>query len=498
MKRFLLLILFASVIRLLVFPYTSITNEGDSVSRILISWDWLENPTFITHGGWGPLHFYLIAGALWLWFDPVHSPALLHIFISIITAIPLWAFVRREWGETAALFVSAAYLFYPLSFRLGFLPTSEIPVLFFVASAMYFLSVARAEEKSSHAILAGLSMTFAASLRIEPWTLIPLFAILLWGKWKLLGLYLISAAVFPIFWMIGNLQHGLDPIAHLTIVRDWQLKVEGINEGLNAQEVVRRLIYFPATIFFGLTPPLAVFCFTGMFWAWKDKTKRAWSIPFLVLLPVFMVRTAQGLGTTQARFSLLLGLLLLPFSAVAINRIKEKQWAPMIAVFTILAMIPLSYSRVVLYRLAGPLFPNPFPADLEAIPKIDRQTKELARLVQVNSKRNNGGLLIDFFGKGFYPWKDTNYVALMSHVHPSRLFFMPGGRHQKLDRKSLSKFLWKHPTGTLLRSDESRHIRLVELSNGSLVRIDGFEKPLLLRRIASVKTMTLYDYRVSN
>jgi hypothetical protein len=151
-----------------------------------------------------------------------------------------------------------------------------------------------------------------------------------------------------------------------------------------------------------------------------------------------------------------------------------------------------------LYRLAGPSFPNPFPADLEAIPKIDGQTKKLARLVQVNSKRNNGGLLLDFFGKGFYPWKDTYCVALMSHVHPSRLFFMPGGRHEKLDHKRLSKFFSDHPTGTLLRSDESRHIRLVEWSNGSLVRIDGFEKPLLLRRIASVKSVTLYDYTLSN
>jgi hypothetical protein len=70
MKRFLYLLLFAILIRLLILPLTS-TTDADAVSRTFIAWRWLENPHLISYSGWGPLHFYLIAGALKLWFDPV-------------------------------------------------------------------------------------------------------------------------------------------------------------------------------------------------------------------------------------------------------------------------------------------------------------------------------------------------------------------------------------------------------------------------------------------
>jgi hypothetical protein len=495
MKRFSLLLFFNLVLRLCLLPFTSVTNEGDSISRILIAWRWLEHPTFISHAGWGPLHFYLIAGALRIWFNPIVSPSVLHILISVATAIPLWAFVRREWGEPGAIFVGAAFLFYPLAFRLSFMPASEVPFVFFVAWTMYFVSRARSESKILDAILAGISITLASALRVEAWVLIVLFGCLLWGRWQVLCVYLISASVFPVFWMIGNVFHGLDPIAHLTTVRNWQLNVEGINEGLNTTEIIRRLVYFPTVTFFGLTPPICILCLAGAGFSLKDKASRIWLIPFCILMPIFMIRTAQGLGTTQARFSLVLGLLLLPFSAVAINRIKDRSWALPVAFLCILLMIPFSYSRSVWYRLAGPSFPNPFPADINAIPRIDNPTKEIARIVAENLKSNDC-LVIDFFGKDFYGWKDTLYVALMSHVHPSRLFIMPGARHQPLSISELTGLLQQYPSGLLLRSDDSRFIHLEQTTNGAIVRIDGYKDALIVHPIASVKSITIYRYIV--
>jgi hypothetical protein len=152
-KLLIFLVALALLLRFLAFPLTSVTNEGDSVPRIFLSWQWLEHPALLDCSGWPPLHFYMIAAALWIWFDPVRSPSVLHILISIATAIPLWGFVRREWGEKGALFVAAAFLFYPLAWHLSFMPASEGAFAFFVASAMYFLSRTRSSAKTIDAQL---------------------------------------------------------------------------------------------------------------------------------------------------------------------------------------------------------------------------------------------------------------------------------------------------------------------------------------------------------
>lgn len=170
--KFTIILIIALLLRFLAFPFTNVTNEGDSVARIFLSWLWLDHPTFLNYGAWPPLHFYFIATSLYVWFDPLRSPSVFHMLISIASAILVWALARREWGESGALFVGAAFLFYPLSWQLGFMPTSEILFAFFIALAMYFLSRAR-EGSILHATLAGLTMAVAAGVRLEAWALMP-------------------------------------------------------------------------------------------------------------------------------------------------------------------------------------------------------------------------------------------------------------------------------------------------------------------------------------
>jgi len=497
MKRLLVLCGCVLILRLLLLPYISINNEGDSVTRTFIAWQWMENPKLITYGGWGPLHFYLIAAALKVWLNPLFSPSVLHILFSVATAIPLWAFVRREWGEPGAIFVTAVFLFNPLSFRLSFLAVSEIPLLFFVALAMYFLSRARSELVLSNPIFAGLCMTLACALRVEAWFLSFLFAFVLWGQWKKLLLYGSFAALFPVFWIIGNALSGSDPIGYLAATKHWQIDVEGINEGLNAARIFQRLIYFPVLVFFGLSPIITILCIAGVIFSWQDRAKRLWFIPFAVMLPIYMLQTVRGIGSFQARFSLLLFLLLIPFSAAAVQRMKSKPWFRTAAILIIAVMFFSGFSRAALARIAGPSFPNPFPADLEPIPKIRQQTKEIARIVRDHINETDG-VVLDFFVKDFYPYKETFHVALAIRVHPSRLFVMPTGRYQTLDVNTLTDFLKHHPTGLLLRSDYSRFLHLAPNSNAPVLLIDGYPGSLALERINSVKSITIYRYTVNS
>ncbi len=75
--------------RFLAFPFAT-TNSSDPISRTWIAWHWLSNPEIITHGVWGPLHFYLIAFSMAIVRDPIVPPVLLNIIFSAATAILLY------------------------------------------------------------------------------------------------------------------------------------------------------------------------------------------------------------------------------------------------------------------------------------------------------------------------------------------------------------------------------------------------------------------------
>ncbi len=472
-----------------MLPYAS-TTEADAVSRIFVAWQWLENPYFISYSGWGPLHFYLLAGALFLWFDPVYSPIILHILFSVFTAVPLWMFVRREWDDSAALFVAVLYLFYPIAFRFSFMAISEIPFTFFVALTMLFLSKARTGMNKKHALLAGLSITLAAALRYEAYVLIPLFALVLWRRWDLLAMYLVVASIFPVLSIVSNVLDSQDPLAGVAVARKWQVDVAGINENLSGIEILRRLIYFPSSVFFGLTPPVFLLCMVGIAQVWKSqKEKLVWLIPFLGLLLVFIIQCAQGHALMRTRYSIVLGLLLLPFSGQPISTIRDKRKALSVAELTLLLILPFSYSRVILARVAGLSFPNPFPPDMEIIPKVENAPKEIVRIVQDNLKASDG-LIIDFFGSGFYGWKDTYYVALMGRVHPDRIHLLPGGRYEQLEKNRIAATLKMHPSGILLHSNQSRFLQLRD----STMQIENLPVILDVKPIQSVRSITIYRY----
>ena len=68
-----------------------------------------------------------------------------------------------------------------------------------------FLSLARkAEGAWHHAMAAGLFLTLAGMLRYEAWMLIPLFALVLWGKWQFAAIFTAASMIFPTVWMAAS------------------------------------------------------------------------------------------------------------------------------------------------------------------------------------------------------------------------------------------------------------------------------------------------------
>ena len=136
-----------------------------------IAWGWLSEPEFITHGFWGPLHVYLIALSMAFVPDPVVPPIVLHVLFSVGTPILLYFFTKNEFGiHRASLFVSLAYVFYPLAVQNSLMALSEGPFIFFLVLCLLLLSIARQDRGSwKHALGAGIALTLAGMLRYEGW-----------------------------------------------------------------------------------------------------------------------------------------------------------------------------------------------------------------------------------------------------------------------------------------------------------------------------------------
>jgi hypothetical protein len=222
----------------------------------------------------------------------------------------------------------------------------------------------------------------------------------------------------------------------------------------------------------------------------RNAQQKDWILPPATLLVVFLIQAARGLLLLDLRYSLVLGYLFLPFAAETVLRFRAKRHFQLVAVLLLFSMLPLSYSRVVLARTAGPDFPNPFPGDLEILPKISRPTRNIA-LAVANQYSDDAGLIIDFFG-----WKHTRYVALMSRLHPNQIWFMPGARHEKLNFSAFSSFIDKNPTGLLLRSDGSTPLSRTG-SNSFTFESGGASVKLYVELLRKVEHITLYRYTSS-
>jgi len=483
-----LLIGLGLLIRLAALPF-SMTVDADAVSRVFNAWRWLSNPEIITHGTWGPLHTYLIAGTIWFSEDRVIPPILLSIAFSVATVIPMYFFTKKEFGEGASLFVSCVYLFYPVAVRNSLMAVSEVPFVLFVGLSLPLLSMSRHENGSwKHALGAGLALTLAAMLRYEAWVLSPLMWTLLWKKPRLLAVFVASSMLFPIFWMLGNQAYYGDALYSMHETEHFALVLEGSNDELTVATMIERIVRYPAALLFGLTPLIAAMSVVGAALSLIRRKKHAiWLIPSIGLTVAQFMKTLDGSIFSRPRYGLVLGMLLIPFSAEIFNRVTQETPRRMLAITVVCSMIPLSYLGR--YSRLEPFIPN----GIEAIPRLERSTEVLnvSEVISEQIDNGDGGLILDFLS-----WEDTFYIALMSRLHPDRIFIFPGLRHQELDLKRLEEFIDHYGTGVLLLKKGSQYPDVAGPLQSTLM-INGFDRSVELDLLHETEGSVIYRYQVT-
>ena len=443
--------------RLAALPF-AMTTEQDAVTRIDLSRAWLANPHWILDGIWLPLQTYYMAVAIWLTQDWQITPIMLNICFSVGTAIPLYFFTQREFGQAEAKFVATAFVLYPMAFRNSLMAMSDTPFLFFVAVSLWALS--RARDPSSQqasdrdAWIAGVSLTLAAALRYEGWALIPPLALVLWHHPRQLKIFLSFALLTPLIWMAGNgLLRGdcLYSFKYQVADTAGSLVERG---GMSPLKRFVRALFIPFTLAMGMTLPLFGLCCWGAVRQGIRRTSRAhWLLPFLFLLGLLCYKSISGTMNLQPRYSLTLGIFLLPFSASALMQLRsclKPRWHRSLKFSLLLLLLPLSYMTH-LFRpmLAWALSDTQMvkreaPASLmEAVPRLASSTQATIQLVRAELQPEDA-----LFVAGL---PEIGYLVLYPMgLTLSQLEIIPTGLASLPDRNKAEQFLERRPQGLLL------------------------------------------------
>lgn len=449
-------------VRLAVLPFAT-SDGGDSAYRVWIAMDWLAKPELLTHGVWGPLHFYLLALTLVLRGDPVVAPVLLGVLLSTASAVLMYLFVEMEFGSRrAALLAALSYSVYSVAIRNGVSVRSETPFAFFLLVGLIAIAHARREEGSwRHAAAGGVALTLAAMLRYEAWLMIPFLAVLLWHKPKLLVIFGACALIHPVFWMVGNWQCYGDPLFSMTAASRFELVTMG-REQRDRWALMLSALSYPAVVLRGMGLLVGIISLIGAVLALvRRRPSRVWLLPLAGLLGLLCLSVARGALVPKLNYAESAGMLLFPFSALVYDRLGVAQWRAAsfgLVTFGILLSSMVFSCKTCLARVGLGLWGS------SPIPRIENQELafQLLPTIAANLPAARAGLISDNIGLG-----TTSQVALRTYLPRAQMYLVCVAANRFSNIDPMSTFINQYPRGVLITLSGSPLSQALRIAPGS-------------------------------
>jgi hypothetical protein len=458
----LLVFVVALIARLVALRFWTL-DSGDSVSRVFLGWLWQEHPFFINHGGWGPLHFYMIASVMNFWPDPVWAPAALHILCGALAAVFIYKLTAELFGAgRAALLGGLAFAVYPMAIMTSLEAHAELIFVMFLALALWFLVRAwRPNGRTSDAVLAGLSMTLACMLRYEGWLLLPFLTLPLIPRWKQIAAFLIPAMIHPLIWMTGNAVVNGNPFYSFAWSSNFEREVMGHRDVASLTLAAQKIWQLVMVTEKGLTFPLSLLAALGIAWClWRRRLQALWLIPPLGLFLLLAVAGARGSLWFKPAYTITFGAMIIPFIAAFFQSLGIERWtgnrlacvaAAMLAAVGISTIEPLwaavPHGGFFVSRAAGQFAEQ-------------REASDVLSLINGGRSVGNDALIADFFG-----WQPTAFVASRSKVRPENVC-IPNGAPVPMDIPALQLFLLDHRQGFIVTRNGGKLTDLLKMDSG--------------------------------
>ncbi len=292
---------------------------GDGIERIFLALDWLKDPHVITweklFPQWLPLQTYLIALSLRIYNNPLVSPVLISVILGSLIIFPLSYLVKQHFSESVAILSALIYSFFPLAFGYSLLSMSEIPYNFFVFLSLCLIYLSSNGKKIRYLVPGTVSLSLAGMIRYEGWIFIPILSLLLLENAKSLLIFWTITLSFPIVWMIGSFYSYGDPLYGVSVQNRWVTEDNNWHKVSSPLDFFFRLIFWPSAVIVSLTPLVGFLGFLGIFFAIKKHKHLFTALIFLFISIVLIVKSQIGALCLLPRYTITLGILLIPYSA---------------------------------------------------------------------------------------------------------------------------------------------------------------------------------------
>jgi hypothetical protein len=315
------ILLFAAAVRVLFF-LISVNGVGtDGPPRALMAYEWSQNPVWVTPGHWLPLQIWLSGVLLWLWNDVWLVPRLVSLGFGIATIWPLMRLAREFFSREVMAATGLLFSLYGLHIYQCSSSGAEPMYFFFVFWALFHQARWWKTLDARSLVVAGLFWIPATLTRHEAWWVAPLCVLLALvraltdARRAKLVLPVMAfgalVAVGPVFWM--SVCAAVKGDALLSFHR------AAAGAAYHARSPLYRLAFWPVGMTLSLGPLVIALALWGLI-------KSVWGRQGLLLVG-FMLAYALpfwtmqiiGRGGANIRHTLFVGILLLPFSAAALE-----------------------------------------------------------------------------------------------------------------------------------------------------------------------------------
>lgn len=334
-----LLLVAALVPRLMVFP----VNEnlyGDAVVRTELAERWLNEPHLITSyqdGAYqfGPLHLYLVGGALTV-LEREHAGRAVSLLFGVLSVVPLFFLTRRFFGWRAGVVAGLAFSAWGMHIQFSTTAGSEALSLFLMLCVFSLYAEALTENRFAPLFWSAVVLNLACATRYDAWLFIPLLTVgpLLAAEDRVAAItravgFGLVCLPFPLLWMQGNELASGDPFYPIRVIQEFHGSwvADGVGRWGQVGYRLQNLGFWPAVALFTLSPLVAFFGAVGLWRAWREYRETRWLVLACVAPAAFYTFKASVLldFVPLGRFTVTQLALLLPFVALGFSALMSRR-----------------------------------------------------------------------------------------------------------------------------------------------------------------------------
>jgi len=356
--------------------FTSDNFHGIAAGKTIIAQNILKNPNPVDNYDpvHGLFHLYLLAGALYIWNNPLLAPRMVSLVSGSLMIFFFYYFIRRLFDRETAFFSSLLLSFYPLHVIYSTLSVAVVPYNFFIFAALFCFFLFKEKKKLFYLIFSAFLVGCASNCRYEGGLFIPLLTILLFNEKKREMLAFFSIAmILPTFLMwLSYYRFGHPLVFYYTNSSHVQALFNIAREHGAKYDFWGKLMIWPSILKEYLPAFVVGVGFIGSLYSLSNKKYRNLAIIFLVLLSVIVYETVSERLHWDERYSIYSGILLILFCIVVIKRI--------------ISVVNPSWSKIVLTIFAVWFIYTSFPIIMDRRRVAPSFVKEVASFLAIHVK----------------------------------------------------------------------------------------------------------------